>query len=151
MAVDQAGGDGGGPGAPDRVARGVRRGEVRLHRVHVAVGAAVRLELGELGVPGLPRAAFRVGPEVLFDGGRGGGEDGIGTREAGRHRAGGRQQGVGMRVVRLGGVDDLPREVDACDEPAVLAVGVAAGQGLQPGCRQGLRAGHPSRCARANT
>ena len=127
---------------PDRVAGDVSRGEVGLHRVHVAVGAAVRLEFGEVSVPALQRAAFGVGPEVLVNGGRGGRQGGISTGNSGGHRAGGRQQDVRMSVVRLGGIDDVPGWVEAGKPAAVLAVGIAADEGAEPGCRQGIRAGH---------
>ena len=127
---------------PGGVAGDVARGQVRLHRVHVAVGAAVRLGLGEVGVPALQREAFRVGPEVPVDGGRGGLQDGLGPGDAGGQRAGGGQQDVGVGVVRLGGVEDVPGGVEAGEPAAVLAVGVAAGQGVQAGGGQGIRAGH---------
>ena len=136
MIVDQAGGDGRGPGGPDGVAGDVSRGEVGLHRVHVAVGAAVGLEFGEAGIPALQRAAFGVGPEVLVDGGRGGREGGIAAGYPGGHRTGGGQQGVGVGVVRLAGIDDLPGPVDGGEPAAVLSVGIAAGQGLESGGRQ---------------
>ena len=80
---------------------------------------------------------------MLLDGGRGGGEDGISTRDSGGNRAGGRQQGVGMSVVRLAEIDDLPGEVNAGKPAAVLAVGIAIDEGTKSGCGQGLRAGHP--------
>src|SRR5262249_18460666 len=122
--VDQVLGDRGGPGVPDRTAGDVARGQVRLDRVHIAVGAAVRLGFGEGGVPALPREAFRVGPEMPVDGGRGVGQDGIGAGNARGHRAGGGQQDVGMGVVRLGGVEDVPGGVQAGEPASVLAVGI---------------------------
>ena len=128
---------------PGRAAGHVARRQVRLHRVHVAVGAAVGLGLGEAGVPALQREAFRVGPEVPVDGGRGGLQGGVGPGDTGGQRAGGGQQDVGVGVVRLGGVEDVPGRVEAGEPAAVLAVGVAAGQGVQAGGGQGTGAGHP--------
>src|SRR3984885_10266049 len=142
VTVDQAGRDGGGPGVPYGVAGNVSRGEVRLHRVHVAVDAAVRLKLGEVGVPALQRAAFGVGPEVLVDGGRGGRQGGIGTGNSGGYRAGGGQQDLGMSVVRFRRVIAAPGRVRAGNPAAVLVVGVAAHEGRESGCRQGIRVGH---------
>src|SRR6185437_9888494 len=97
--VDQVAGDGGGPGVPGRVAGDVACGQVRLYGVHVAVGAAVRFGRGEAGVPAFPREAFGVGPEMPADDGRGGRQDRPGPRDAGRQRAGGGQQDVGVGVV----------------------------------------------------
>ena len=78
-------------------------------------------------------------------------EDVIGTRQAGRHRAGGRQQGVGVRVVLLGGVDDLPGDVDAGNPPAVLAVGVAGVRASSPDAARAGAPATPSRWARVKT
>ena len=141
VVVDQVGGDGQGPVGPDPVAGGVARGEVGLDRVHVAVGAAVGLGFGEAGVPGLARPALGVGPEVPVDGGRGGREHSLGPGQAGHDSGGGGQQGVGVRVVVLGGVGDPPGEVQAGEPAAVPLVGVTAGQGGQAGIGQRPRAG----------
>jgi hypothetical protein len=52
--------------------------------VGLAVGAAVLPQLGEISIPRLQRAAFRIGPEMLLDGGHGGSEGVLGPKAISR-------------------------------------------------------------------
>ena len=104
--VDDVVDDAAGAGAIGLVAGHVRHGQERLDGVHVGVDAAVRVQLGELGVPGVHGQTVLLVPEVRVVGVERFGEQFLGARASDQRGRGGGQDDEGVRVAdlaRLGG------------------------------------------------
>ena len=117
------------------------RGQEGLHAVHVAVGAAVGLQLRPGAVVTLHAALLVLPPEPS-------GDDRLGLREqpgrAGNPGGGGagrREQDEGVLVAGLGVIDRTPGGVDGTEPATELAVGEGPGQQFDAGRGEPLGAG----------